>query len=1320
MVDFSLKVHFTLILILAVTTSLCSQIQSTNIDNKGAVYAVLPTAEGPVYYVQKNDDVIYKNKENFSRLRMFDGHKNHDLHVLGEGGKIKGDVKMDLLNDKSILIRFTGHNLPYLYTPTNNKLIEFESPTGINIFSISIIDGVVYYCLKSLDETGEYFLVKYFDGQHDIICQTDYYISKIYRNGDQYLFLIKRLLNGKYLPYEWVQMDLDCNSRDGITGLENLSSQFDYYNVLIREVATNDEGFYFNKPDDLNADYLWDRRSNNISRVDTGKEERQVKRMNDEANNIVELNVYKSHQIAIELIKNNGERIEYNSKFDYDNTIFDIKSGAYLNELWIGSNDGLLRFDLPQQTYESLLVEESFRSIFPIDDEKLLVCTSGGNVYTIDRANYVENRAKRLFEYASDNRFIKRNSNEEIVFDGSWKIFRYNRDATIEQIYKQNAHPYTQLLTDDRLLISTNTASNFIVDINDESLDTSYLVSEIGKIIDCINLKPNIISTSTEIGLSIYDLNSKHFIFQDSSRHNALSLLLVDSTKLYVGYEDGFLREYEYLPDNVTLNGEWMVNKGFGIAKIIHTKENRLWLTTFDGVCIFDMLTREIRYLDKHKLSESECNRYSGFYDSIYNKVYVGTIGGLNIINEEIEDEQIDSFQCFFLESSYSLPSKDSIVSNNIFYNQRADIKLPSLRRNLTLSFASAYSTSDNKITYQYRLNGENWQNNGNSNILRFSYLKSGNNKIEIRAIHSDRYISSNTLIANVLATPFIYERWWFRLLVLFLLISGSWWWYRRMKTENIRLEKAVEDRTEELRQDKVTIEKQAHELGELDKLKNQFFANVSHELRTPLTLLISPIEGISEGENLTEEQRNLLLLMKDNGHLLQNRISELLELSRLTSNKVELKRQNVDVGNLIDFSTKIFEPLAQKKHLRFEIKKENVDFNIIGDENRLSKIIQNLIINAIKFTNIGGLVSCSFIIVEDILKITVEDTGIGIEDEYLDKVFQRFYQVKSNNANANPGTGIGLAMVAEYIELMNGEISVESEFGKGTTFNIEIPIEIASLSTESPLEKEVIPTPISFQPISSKQKPKLLIAEDNEDLRKYIIFVLQGYFEIIEAENGKVALELLHEDQEIDIILSDIMMPEMDGIALLNEVRNNNFLKLKPFVFLTAKHNDEDIANAFRLGVDDYLRKPFSEQELIYRLNAVYANYKSRMEFKLDAISSQHEDSRVEEPTSEFISELQEIVLSNITSNEFSLEFLAENLGISKSSLIRTVKKEIGLTPNKFILEIRLNKARQLYESRECLNLNEVASKVGFSTAWYFQKLYTERFGTAWGLHDL
>ncbi len=667
------------------------------------------------------------------------------------------------------------------------------------------------------------------------------------------------------------------------------------------------------------------------------------------------------------------------------------------------------------------------------------------------------------------------------------------------------------------------------------------------------------------------------------------------------------------------------------------------------------------------------------------------------------------------MENSFPLIDKDSLVTNNILYDEITDIRLPSYRRSFSLSFASQNSTSENDITYQFRLNGRKWQENEGNNVLRYYYLESGRNKIEIRAINDNHRVSDNTLVANVYATPFYYERWWFRLSGILLLAGGSLFWYRRLKSENKRLEIAVEDRTNELRRDKITIEKQAQELEELDKLKNQFFTNVSHELRTPLTLLISPIEGLSNGDNLTEEQRNLLRIMKDNGSLLQNRISELLELSRLTSKKIELKKQKINITTLIDFSTKIFEPLAQKKNIRLEITKENVDCDIIGDEIRLSKIIQNLIINAIKFSQEEGSVSCNFIIVNNALKIKVEDRGIGIKKEFLDKIFQRFYQIPSDDIKANPGTGIGLAMVAEYIELMKGSISVESEFGKGTTFDIEIPVRISSKIDPLMIDREITPHSISFEPINSKQKPKLLIAEDNEALRNYIKLILNGYFEIVEAENGKIALDLLCRDNEIDLILSDIMMPEKNGIALLEDVRNDDTLKLKPFVFLTAKHNEEDVANAFRLGVDDYLKKPFSEKELIYRLNAVYANYKSRIEFRIEEASTLTEDVVLSD--SDFISNLHGIILNNIQSNEFSLEFLADKLKTSKSSLIRAVKKEIGLTPNKFILEIRLNKARQLYESGECMNLSEVATQVGFSTIWYFRKLYLERFGVEWGI---
>ncbi len=479
-------------------------------------------------------------------------------------------------------------------------------------------------------------MVKYIGGKHEIVCNTDFYISKIIGNGSAYLFLINKVADGVYFPYEWHQMDLNCDFLDSIKGLENLDSASEYSNVRIIEYVENDEALYFNKQSDKYANYKWNKKTNSISKIDKIDKERKVKRSTDEIGNIIELHSFDGQETNFKIRMINGEQINYTPKYSFDN-IRDMKVGSSIDELWIAGDDGLSRLDMTNSSYKKLLDDESLRGIHPINAEKLLVCTSAGNVYVVDRRNTSENGGiLKIFDKANDNRFIKKNNEGEIIFDGSWMVYRLGEDMTVEKMIQQNSNWYAQLLDDNKLFISSSEKSNFITNMDSEVRDTNFLTQEIGRVLDCINLEENIIAISSFKGLSIFDSYGKKFIYRDSLRFNAMSLFLFDRKDLFVGYEDGTLRKYEYQSGSIELKGEWVINKGYGIAKIVHTGKNKLWISTFSGVCIFDMMSNDFYCLDKTKLSNPECNRYSGFYDSIYNKVYIGTIDGLNIIDKKM------------------------------------------------------------------------------------------------------------------------------------------------------------------------------------------------------------------------------------------------------------------------------------------------------------------------------------------------------------------------------------------------------------------------------------------------------------------------------------------------------------------------------------------------------------------------------------------------------------------------------------------------------------------------------------------------------------
>ena len=523
------------------------------------------------------------------------------------------------------------------------------------------------------------------------------------------------------------------------------------------------------------------------------------------------------------------------------------------------------------------------------------------------------------------------------------------------------------------------------------------------------------------------------------------------------------------------------------------------------------------------------------------------------------------------------------------------------------------------------------------------------------------------------------------------------------------------------VRQKKI-IEGQAAELQQLDQLKSRFFANVSHELRTPLTLILGPLGTILKRNTASSSDYPLLRLMQQNGQSLLKLINEILDLSKLESSTLILKEEAVELYSFLHHLVSQFESHAQQEGVQLIFQFEaDKHLQALLDKAKFEKVVNNLLSNAIKFTPNGGQVQCVMQDQGQSLLFRVTDTGKGIHPNDLPYVFDRFYQSKQPDTPIQGGTGIGLALCREFAQLFKGEIWVESEWKKGSNFFFKFP------------KKEVMGVPEPFQlleqstavnskletiapPGSLKGAPTILLVEDNSSLRQYIQLVLQDQFNLILAENGEVALERLNGGgQTVDLILSDVMMPVMDGFQLLECLKGNDQFRHIPVIMLTARAALGDKLKALRIGVDDYMLKPFQTEELIARVSNLLKNSKARLLLHQAVVVEEEEE--FDEPVLskadlEWLEKLEELVKEQIDDTQFNLSRLSGQLFISERQLHRRIKNLTGLTPNKYIREIKLQKARTLLEERACSTVSEVSYAVGFNKSDYFSKVFQERFG--------
>ncbi|MEZ4954328.1 MAG: ATP-binding protein [Saprospiraceae bacterium] len=560
-----------------------------------------------------------------------------------------------------------------------------------------------------------------------------------------------------------------------------------------------------------------------------------------------------------------------------------------------------------------------------------------------------------------------------------------------------------------------------------------------------------------------------------------------------------------------------------------------------------------------------------------------------------------------------------------------------------------------------------------------------------------------------------------------------------------------------------------ARHLEELDSLKSNFFANISHEFRTPLTLILGPVQQALQTIPVSEKVDEMAEIPMKGKHLevvrrnalrLQNLIDQLLDLSKLDSGKLTLQ---ASPGKLILFIRSLvfsFESLAERKRIHLQTTFPPELSDAYFDKDKWEKILVNLLSNAFKFTPENGTIRVEVKEVDAGLRIDISDSGKGMEASETSKIFDRFYQVKmTGHQEESPGTGIGLSLVKELVELHRGQISVESRPGIGTTFSLTLPFKRSAFA-----ENEVVSPAVrqfDSSTVGSRQsavgnhteyntntewrsrsefgtgsdelktdelrtdglrtgdsKPTLLIVEDNPDLRHFIADIMQDSYQILLAENGKIGLEAAIEHTP-DLLISDVMMPEMDGFAMCESLKKNEHTSHIPIILLTAKADQRHKVEGLETGADAYLTKPFDEKELRVRaknlveqrgkLQAYFAKVTSRSEF--GRLPLEPSEVHVTSTDQRFLEKVSNSIEENMGNEFFSVEDLASAVAFSRSQLHRKLKALTGKSPNELIRDFRLARAKELLE-KGAGNVSEVAMEVGYSSVSYFTKSFKQAFG--------
>lgn len=535
----------------------------------------------------------------------------------------------------------------------------------------------------------------------------------------------------------------------------------------------------------------------------------------------------------------------------------------------------------------------------------------------------------------------------------------------------------------------------------------------------------------------------------------------------------------------------------------------------------------------------------------------------------------------------------------------------------------------------------------------------------------------------------------------------------------------------------------QAARIVELDGLKSRFFANISHEFRTPLTLIISPVQKMLEQMPASDEQNGQfekgeilvpvrhLQMVKRNAFRLQQLINQLLDLSRLENASMKLSVRQGDVIKFLRFLVFSFESLAERKKIHFQTRFAGGGHLVFFDQEALEKIMLNLLANAFKFTPEKGRVSVDVFQDQRLLKVAVGDSGPGIPKEDLDKIFERFF--RSHNTEEQ-GTGIGLNLVKELVELHHGQISVESSVGDGTVFRFSIPVHSEAYAKEELTEDAKAPTTTLLENFITDEDngdypvdmsdgeitfPLALVVEDNPDLRNYIGEILQTDFKVITAADGQTGLSMAI-DNTPDLVISDIMMPGLDGISLCRKIKATPSTSHIPVILLTAKAGKKDELGGLEGGADHYLTKPFDARELKIRLqNLIEQRERVRRHLTRDEnaalftpqVHLKPSEVTVTSVDQKFLESLTSTIEENMDNEFFSVEDLASALNFSRSQLFRKLKALTGKGPNEIIRDFRLSRAKELLEKGHG-NVSEVAISVGYGSLSYFTRSFKQAYG--------
>jgi signal transduction histidine kinase/DNA-binding response OmpR family regulator/ligand-binding sensor domain-containing protein len=1021
-------------------------------------------------------------------------------------------------------------------------------------------------------------------------------------------------------------------------------------------------------------------------------------------------------------LKGVNKNIDRTSIFNYkelkttnNNENFSAKRIFYHSEntILIAMNDGLYSYNPKLNDYSKIKTKLKNISHISYNFEKnKLMFSSGTVLYTtetsINKKKIQFTKIKKFKNIITDIAIVSKNETWVGLWNGGIKIINSKNQLSkfkkgVEKKLANN-HTSTLLFTEEnKLWIGTRGEGLFKIDFNNESIE-EYL--------------PTI-----KNGLTSNAILSLH---EDRNGN------------IWIGTRGGGLNKYDKKSNNFKNFGKANGLISNTISAIEEDKNGNLWLSSQNGLIHFDLKNERFRNFGiEDGIKESQFVYNSSSSNTLQNNIYFGCPGGFYTVftdkfsrNTKTPTTVITSFTTLGATKADQTNSALN-SSTDINIDSKKAITLPYKQNNIVVNFSSLDLTSPIKNEYAYKLEGLNnyWvYTNATNRNANYNDLSPGSYTFKVKSSNSDGvWNEAPKELKFTIKPPFWRSNlayFGYFVISIILLFIGAILirrWYRLKKnlvTETISREKD----------------------NEHNRMKMVFFTDISHELRTPLSLIFGTIEKVIKEKDFT---LNPITSQRIYNNTLRMRrlINQIMDIRKFDGGKFKLRITKNDIVKDIDIIKNAFNDFAKMSNIKYDFITKEQKIKGWYDVDILEKILFNLLSNAFKYTPEKGKISVNLELVVvnaknsknlklkqgTFIKCSVRDNGIGIPEKDLPFIFDRYYQATKTSGNNIPGTGIGMELVQKLIERHHGIISVESEENSYTKFTFLLPIDKNKYSEDErfeisePLKKNFIKNS-EFQVIeevslahdakakTNKNKPKVLIVEDNPDLRQMLKDELENNFYVKEASNGKEGYDAVLKEKP-QLIISDILMPIEDGISMLKRIKKNPEINKIPIFMLTAKNSEETKIQCLSLGADDYIEKPFSLEFVKWKIKNVLTTRKQLKEKYSKTINIEPSEIEVDSNNDKFIRKLVTIIENSMNDNLLSVEFLASEVGMSRANLYRKLQTILNDTPVNFIKKIRLKRAEQLLKKNE-LYLSEIAYMTGFNNQKYFGKCFQKEYG--------